>query len=101
MKIRGFQKLIKKTYYKRDKKRTLPRTFVWFIEEVGEMAKVIRQKEKAKYDEEFADVFAWLVGLANLLNIDLEKSIGRYRRGCPKCKKIPCACKYDKASFTI
>ena len=99
MEIKEFQKLIKKTYYKRDKKRSLARTFVWFVEEVGELAKVVRERNRRKYNEEFADVFAWLAGLANLLDIDLEKSIKRYRTGCPKCKKIPCKCKYDKPSF--
>ncbi|MBI4852097.1 MAG: RS21-C6 protein [Acidobacteria bacterium] len=58
--------------------------FLLFTEEVGELAKAIRKSqglynEKAKntkhnLEEEFADVFSYLLDLANYFNVDLEKA---------------------------
>ncbi len=99
MEIREFQNLMHKIYYSRDAKRGLGRTFVWFIEEVGELAKLIREGKRDNFKEEVGDVFAWFLSLANLLNVDVEKEIEKYKRGCPKCKKTPCQCTYDYPSF--
>ncbi len=96
MEIKEFQKLIEKIYYKKDKKRGKERTFLWFCEEVGELAKALRKGNKKAKEEEFADVFAWLTSLASLYQIDLEKAIKKYKKSCPKCKKIPCICKEKK-----
>jgi len=38
MKISEFQSLIARKYEKRDRQRGIPGTFMWFIEEVGELA---------------------------------------------------------------
>ena len=56
--------------------------FVLFVEEVGELAKAIRKKaglyeERAKQrpvdlEEEIADVFSYIVDLANCHGVDLE-----------------------------
>jgi len=73
--IREFQELIRKYYYERDSKRGLERTFIWFIEEVGELARAINKGGRENIEEEIADVAAWLVSVANLLGIDLEKAI--------------------------
>ncbi len=58
--------------------------FLLFTEEIGELAKAIRKHqglydEKAKeknvnLEEEFADVFSYLLDLANYFNVDLEKA---------------------------
>jgi NTP pyrophosphatase (non-canonical NTP hydrolase) len=91
--IREFQKLIKEIYFEKDNRRGIDGTYVWFSEEVGELARAIRQSELAKLEEEFADVFAWLVSLASLCEIDLEAvATAKYKEGCPKCKKSPCTC---------
>jgi len=93
MKISDFQKIIEKTYIKKDQNRGVLGTFRWFIEEVGELAKALRGNDKKALNEEFADVFAWLISIANLTGCDLEKATReRYGKGCPKCKKIPCEC---------
>mgnify|MGYP000400858513 CR=1 FL=1 len=91
MRIRDFQKLIESIYYKKDRARGVDGTFRRFVEEVGELARAIRHNRNL--EEEFSDVFAWLSTLASLLGIDLEKSIEKYKTGCPRCKKIPCICK--------
>ena len=91
MEIREFQKLIRDTYYEKDVDRGLRATFTWFIEEVGELARAMRTNEGL--EEEFADVAAWLVELASILDVDLEDAVQRYKDGCPKCGKLPCICK--------
>lgn len=78
MYISQFQQLIAKKYKKRDQQRGIPATFMWFIEEVGELATALVSKDKKNKEEEFADVFAWLCTLANISNVDLEKACAKY-----------------------
>jgi len=72
--LREAQRLIREKYYERDSTRGLYATFTWFIEEIGELADAIIKMNKSALEEELADVFAWLLSIANLLNIDLEDS---------------------------
>ncbi len=78
MHISEFQHLISKKYEKRDRERGIPATFMWFIEEVGELATALVANDKQNNEEEFADVFAWLCTLANISNVDLEKACAKY-----------------------
>lgn len=42
---------------------------------------------------ELSDVFAWIMGAANFLNIDLETAVhNEYRHGCKKCNRFACVC---------
>ncbi len=95
MSIREFQNIIYKTYYKRDKKRGIERTFIWTVEEFGELAKAINRKNGHEIELELSDVIAWIFSLANLLDIDVESILDRYKDGCPKCNKIPCICEKE------
>jgi len=95
--IREFQRAIEEIYFDRDSRRGVEGTFVWFIEEVGELAKEIKRWQQGKGDrkrlmEEFSDVFAWLTTLASLLDVEMEEAAQRYAHGCPKCGKKPCQC---------
>jgi len=81
MEIREVQELIARKYKKRDKERGVSRTFLWFIEEVGELATALASKDKVNTKEEFADVFAWLCTLANITDVDLEKACRKYTSG--------------------
>ncbi len=94
MTIQEFQSLIERIYFERDAGRGVDRTFVWFAEEVGELAKEIRREPQNtdRLREEFADVFAWLSTLASLLNVDLGDAARIYADGCPKCEFVPCTC---------
>lgn len=92
MDIAKFQKIIKDIYYAKDSQRGAASTFSWFVEEVGELAKDIRKGEKKAQAYELGDVLAWLVSIANILEIDLTETIQRYTQGCPKCKATPCSC---------
>ena len=76
MTIQEFQNLIERIYYNRDAERGVAGTFVWFTEEVGELAKEIRRAERdiERLRAEFADVFAWMSTLASLLGVDLTEA---------------------------
>ncbi|MCD6408753.1 MAG: nucleotide pyrophosphohydrolase [Candidatus Verstraetearchaeota archaeon] len=93
MDLREMQEIIMKTYFAKDSRRGVLLTLAWFVEEVGELSKAVRTRDEGGLREEFADVLAWLLSLANLLKIDLEKVfIDKYGKGCPKCGAIPCVC---------
>jgi len=96
MKISEFQKLMKELYYHQDSKRGIEKTFIWFIEEVGELASTLKNSselDSKKISEEMADIIAWMSSLANLLEIDLEKALfEKYPNKCIKCNSNPCCC---------
>lgn len=93
MKISEFQQLIHDQYFEKDNGRGIDATFVWFVEEVGELARAVKGKDRDNLEEEFADVFAWLVSMASIKGIDLEAAaLKKYGTGCPRCSKTPCLC---------
>ncbi|PIY49257.1 MAG: nucleotide pyrophosphohydrolase [Armatimonadetes bacterium CG_4_10_14_3_um_filter_66_18] len=92
MAIREFQQLIEAIYFAKDSGRGVESTFMWFVEEVGELAEALRSGTVEQLEEEFADVAAWLATLASLKGIDLETAVRKYASGCPKCHATPCAC---------
>ena len=64
-------------------KESLPEIFMLFLEECGEMAKAARKAQGMKIDEasqkyhldhEIADVFIYLLDIANKCGVDLEKA---------------------------
>ena len=80
MDIQQFQRLIAEKYEKRDRQRGTPATFMWFMEEIGELATALSSQDKSNKEEEFADVFAWLCTLANISEVDLEKACEKYTK---------------------
>lgn len=92
MRIREFQQLIDEQYGRKDAERGVAGTFMWFTEEVGELARAIKSDDEANLREEFADVLAWLSTLASLCDVDLEEASAKYADGCPKCSETPCRC---------
>ena len=76
--IREFQDFILKQYGKRDTERGTPGTFMWFIEEIGELATALSGDDQANKEEEFADVLAWLNTLANINGVDLTAAVEKY-----------------------
>jgi NTP pyrophosphatase (non-canonical NTP hydrolase) len=87
--IAQFQRLIRDRYYPTDSARGTPGTFMWFIEEVGELATALQNNgpdraptpaERVNLEEEFADVLAWLMTLANINGVDMERALGKYTR---------------------
>lgn len=92
--LRDFQSLIKTMYFEKDKERGVSGTFMWLMEEMGELASALRSNnDRANLEEEFADVLAWLTTIANVAEIDLAAAISKkYGHGCPGCRKLVCIC---------
>lgn len=94
MELKDVQNLIRNIYLKRDKERGLERTLLRTFQELAELSDAIH-KEKTMQDieDEIADVFAWIISIANLLDIDLGRAlINKYNNACSKCGKNPCEC---------
>ncbi|HDD25957.1 MAG TPA: nucleotide pyrophosphohydrolase [Acidilobales archaeon] len=89
MEIKEAQELIREEFYETDSKRGLYPTFTWFVEEVGELAEALLSGKKELIEDEVADVFAWLLSIANLLDINVEEVFkkkyvdGKYKRHSP------------------
>ena len=75
--LAAFQKHIFDRYEKVDRERGTPKTFLWFIEEVGELATALHGTDRANLEEEFADVIAWLCTLANINDVDLAAAVAK------------------------
>ena len=87
------QEVIRSTYDARDRRRGVEGTFMWFMEEVGELSAALRGGSEAERAAEFADVLAWLATLANIAGIDLDAAVrAKYGGGCPGCRQTPCVC---------
>ena len=112
MTITEFQRRIEAIYLERDRARGVDGCFRWLVEEVGELARALRDRRPrpdattgamadatadatadANLREELADVLAWLTTLASITGVDLEAAATqRYDGGCPKCSAAPCSC---------
>ena len=91
--LEQLQRVIRETYDQKDRRRGVEGTFMWFMEEVGELAATLRGGNAKEQAEEFADVLAWLATLANIAGIDLNTAVeAKYGKGCPGCRRIPCVC---------
>lgn len=91
--LSGLQQLIRDLYDAKDRKRGVEGTFMWFMEEVGELSAALRNGTDAERAAEFADVLAWLATLANISGVDLEAAVqAKYGEGCPGCRRVPCVC---------
>ena len=88
-----FQQRIRDQFGAKDASRGIEGTFMWFMEEVGELSAALRSGPKDELAAEFADVLAWLATLANGAGVDLEAAVqAKYGSGCPGCRRVPCVC---------
>ncbi|MCH8970167.1 MAG: nucleotide pyrophosphohydrolase [Planctomycetes bacterium] len=93
MQIAEFQELIDQMYSDKDRERGTSGTFMWLIEEVGELASALVEGTPEEKSEEFADVLAWIFTLANVANVDVASALeAKYGSGCPGCGKMTCVC---------
>lgn len=85
--LREMQTLIRDRFFETDHARGTPGTFMWLIEEIGELATSLQDcapgqtptpEQRANLVEEFADVLAWLTTLANINNVDLADALRKY-----------------------
>lgn len=93
MTLGELQQIIRDTYDAKDRRRGVDGTFMWFMEEVGELASALRGGSAEEQAAEFADVLAWLATLANTVGVDLDQAVAaKYGTGCPGCRRMPCVC---------
>lgn len=91
--IADFQRLIRDMYLEKDVARGVDGTFMWLIEEVGELASALREGTAEEQRGEFADVLAWLATIANVVGVDLAEAVReKYGAGCPGCSNLVCSC---------
>ena len=91
--IADLQRHIHQMYYEKDVARGADGTFMWLMEEIGELAAALRGDDRENLAEEFADVIAWLATIANVADIDLNAALqAKYGRGCAGCARLVCEC---------
>ena len=91
--LADFQSLIRRMYLEKDIARGVEGTFMWLMEEVGELASALRNGSHDERAGEFADVLAWLTTIANVAGVDLTEAVMRkYGSGCPGCGRFTCTC---------
>ncbi len=94
MEISEAQDLIRRIYLERDRERGIDRTLLRAFQELAELSDAM-SKERPMNDirSEMADVFAWVISIANLLDIDLgEVLLSKYNNVCSRCGQSPCSC---------
>lgn len=92
-----FQQLIRDMYLEKDVARGVDATFMWLIEEIGELAAALREGTPEEQRGEFADVLAWLTTIANVVDVDLTQAVReKYGAGCPGCGHLVCQCEGEK-----
>lgn len=88
-----FQALIRRMYLPKDVARGIGGTFMWLMEEIGELAAALRHGTPEEQAAEFADVVAWLTTIANVAGVDLSAAVtAKYGSGCPGCGQYVCSC---------
>lgn len=91
--LADFQNLIREMYLEKDLARGVDGTFMWLMEEVGELAAALRHGTAEDKSGEFADVLAWLATIANVAGVDLSEAVRKkYGEGCPGCANLVCTC---------
>ena len=91
--LADFQRLIREMYLEKDLARGVDGTFMWLMEEVGELAAALRDGTLEEKSGEFADVLAWLATIANVAGVDLSDAVRKkYGEGCPGCGNLVCTC---------
>ncbi|NNJ26933.1 MazG nucleotide pyrophosphohydrolase domain-containing protein [Alienimonas chondri] len=91
--LQDVQRLIRSMFGEKDAARGPEATFLWFTEEIGELAGALRNGTREELALEFADVLAWLATLANIAGVDLEEAVrAKYGSGCPRCGAAVCVC---------
>src|SRR4029078_9732905 len=85
MTLSELQTLIRDTFGAKDASRGAAGTFMWVMEEVGELCAALRGNQPKDHTAaESADVLAWLATLANIAGVDLDEAGRRkYAGGCP------------------
>ena len=96
MRISEFQKLIEEIYLARDTARGRDGTFVWFVEEVGELARALTRPRDADGRTCARSSRTSSPGSRRSPRSPASTSrpppTAKYEKGCPKCHETPCSC---------
>ncbi|MEQ9406653.1 MAG: MazG nucleotide pyrophosphohydrolase domain-containing protein [Fuerstiella sp.] len=93
MTLDELQQLIDTMYSRKDEARGVEGTFMWLMEEIGELAAALRESSQEDLAKEFADVLAWLATIANVAGVNLTEAMQlKYGNGCPGCGCMICEC---------
>ena len=86
--VSQIQGIIRDRYFASDNDRGTGGTFLYFMEEIGELATALANNNRRRSEptpeerenlvEEFADVIAWLCTLANINGVDLTAALTKY-----------------------
>lgn len=86
--VSQIQGIIRDRYFASDNDRGTGGTFLYFMEEIGELATALANNNRRRSEptpeerdnlvEEFADVIAWLCTLANINGVDLTEALTKY-----------------------
>ena len=91
--VAEFQPLNRRMYLEKDLARGVEGTFLWLMEEIGELATALRNGSHEERVGEFADVLACLTTIANVAGVDLTEALmQKYGAGCPGCGRFVCSC---------
>ncbi len=91
--LHAWQDMFKNIYGRVNKVAGREKCWLHLHEELGEVSRAFRLKERINLKDELADVFAWLVAFCNNLGIGLEFSILKcYSGRCDVCGKKQCQC---------
>ena len=99
--MKKLQKLMADIYLQKDQARGLEKTVLWLVSEKGEITEILAKNGKIESKPtlmqqlklELADSLAWLLSVANLMNIDIEDAFyEKYPNQCPRCSENPCKC---------
>jgi len=72
MELKELQNEIRKLYLEKDLRQGIKAAFNHLQEEVDELKRALDNNDKKNIAEELADVFAFILTIANMYNIDLE-----------------------------
>lgn len=98
MKISEFQRHIEDLYGEKDMARGTAGSFMWFVEEVGELARALKKGDRENLEEEFADVFAWMSTLASMHGVELVDAVQKkYGEGSPRYEEAKAEMRSKKA----
>lgn len=88
-----WQEMFTKIYGKINKASWPIQIWLHYHEELGEVSREFRLKEKIKMEEEFADCFAWFIAFCNRLKVSLEDIVWEtYPEKCSHCGQEECQC---------
>src|SRR3954465_5448609 len=89
MELGELQAVIEATFGERDRARGGGGTFRWFVEEVGEVAKALRDRDPDELRHEVGDALAWLASVANVAGVDLGAAAAPRPAGRPPTRGPP------------